>query len=320
LIWIACFVIYMILIFTFSFFHDHLIIYTFAFFATISDVFFPIWFFQGIEKMKYITFINLFVRSLFIVAVFLFIKHKSDYILIPLLNSIGAFVSGIIALYIVFKKEGVIYTRVPKEKLVALFKDAFALFISQISIQLYMNFNKIIVGSVLGMKEVTIYDLGEKIASLLKTPILMFSQAVFPKISREKSISVINRVMFSVVFIVSVIYIGLFFTADWIVLFFTGIKIPMAITVVRIIGLSLIFVSFSIFLGGNRLIPFGFNKEYMFAMISNSLIYIFIIGILWIFKFINIYSVSITTVFVEAFCCVILYFINKKLNLLQSKN
>ena len=36
----------------------------------------PIWFFQGIEKMKYIAIVNLSARLLFVVAIFLFIHNN----------------------------------------------------------------------------------------------------------------------------------------------------------------------------------------------------------------------------------------------------
>jgi PST family polysaccharide transporter len=141
LIWALCFVVYAIVIYSLNFFHDNLIVYFFAYFITLSDVFFPIWFFQGIEKMKYITYLNLFVRCLFIAAIFVFIKNESDYIYIPLLNSIGALVSGSIAIYIVFKKEGVTFIRVSKNVLSTQLKEGFMLFVSTISIQLYLNLN-----------------------------------------------------------------------------------------------------------------------------------------------------------------------------------
>lgn len=317
-IWVIGFLVYIVTLYSFSFFSDHLLLYIFAYFVTIGDVFFPTWFFQGIEKMKYITYINLFVRSLFIVAVFIFIKHSSDYVYIPFLNAIGAIISGSIAVYIVFKREGVVFTFVSRHILFTQIKVSFVLFVSQLSVQLYMNMNKLIVGAFLGMTEVAIYDLGEKITGLLKTPISMISQAVFPKISREKSIRFINKVMFLVVGIITVIYVCLFFTSSWLVVFFTGTKIPIAVDIVRILGLSLILLSFSMFLGGCRLIPFGFNKEYMFAMVSNSAMYIILIGILWAFHSIGIYTITITAVTVEAFGCILLYFINKKLNLLRA--
>lgn len=317
-IWLICFFLYMILIYSFQFFHEYLIVYLFAYFITFNDILFPIWFFQGIEKMKYITYINLFVRSLFVIAIFIFIKKKADFIYIPMFNGIGAFLSGSIALYIVFKKEGVVFTRVPKQMLWSQLKDSFTLFVSRISIELYLNVNKIIIGKFLGMEEVTIYDLAQKVTLLLKIPIGMFSQAIFPKISREKSIAFINKMMFLAVTVTIVVYLALYFSSKWIVLLFMHIEMPLAVSVIRILGLSVIFVTLSIFLGSNRLIPFGYNKEFMVAAVYNSIAYLIIIGLLFIFNFINIYTLSFTYVFIEVFAFIYLFFTCKKLNLLLS--
>lgn len=318
--WVICLLIYLISIFTIDFFREHFILYFFSYFVTLGDVLFPIWFFQGIEKMKYITYINLVIKSFFIIAVFIFIKQSSDYIYIPLLNSVGALLSGIIALFIVFKREGVLFVSVSKENLFKRLKESFVLFISTLSIRLYMNLNKIIVGSFLGMKEVAIYDLGEKIVSMLKTPIMMISQSVFPKISREKSIAFINKIMFFVLGFVVFVYFILFFSCEWIVLYFLGTKNVMAEAIIRLLSVSLVFLTFNMFLGELRLITFGHNKEYMFGMVANGIFYAFLMGLLWFFDFINIYFITIAYVLVEVFCTIFLYFINKRLKLLRSSN
>lgn len=45
-------------------------------------ILFPEWFFQAIEKMKYTTFFNLFLKLVFTVAVFVFIHKREDYLTI----------------------------------------------------------------------------------------------------------------------------------------------------------------------------------------------------------------------------------------------
>ena len=319
-IWLICFLLYMILINSLQFFKEYRIVYFFAYFITFNDLLFPIWFFQGIEKMKYITYINLFVRSLFVIAIFVFIKKSVDFIYIPLLNGIGALVSGSIALYIVFKKEGVVFTRVSKQMLWSQLKDGFSLFISTISIQLYLNVNKLIIGRFLGMSEVTIYDLAQKIILVLKIPIGMFSQAIFPKISRERSIKFINKMMFFAVSVIIIMYLFLYFSSNWIVLTLMHRKMPLAVSVIRILGFSIIFVALNTFLGSNRLIPFGLNKKFMTATIYNSIVYFLLIGFLFAFHLINIYTISYTYVSVEVFAFILLLYINKRLNLLWSRS
>lgn len=319
-IWALCFIVYMVIILSFDFFRDDFIIYFISYFLTINEVLFPVWFFQGIEKMKYITYINISVKIFFIAAIFIFVKEKSDYLYIPILNSVGALIGGLISFFIILKKEKIELVFVRKEKLIFQLKEDFSLFISTISIQIYMNLNKVIVGTFLGMKEVAIYDLGEKILSLLKTPLMMLSQAVFPKISRDKSIKYINGLMYLVTGTFIVLYFVLFITCPWIVAFFIGKQLPMAIDIVRILGISLIFLSLNMFLGGLRLIPFGLNKEYMMVMVGNGITYVILISILWLLKTINIFSISIVYVMVEVFCFIMLLWMNKKHKLLIEYN
>ena len=49
----------------------------------------PEWFFQAMQRMKYITYINIGIKLFFTICVFIFIHKPSDYLYQPLLISIG---------------------------------------------------------------------------------------------------------------------------------------------------------------------------------------------------------------------------------------
>lgn len=315
-LWLITFIFFMAIVFIFPYFQSYFLLYFFTFFITVGDVLFPIWFFQGIEKMKYITYINIVVKILFIFGVFIFVKTKNDYLLIPIINTIGALVSGMISIYLVFKKENVFFTRVKFVDMKKSFRESFVLFISSISISIYLGLNKLIVGTFLGMRDVAIYDLAEKVISIVKTPILMFSQALFPKIARDKSISFINKSMVSTLIGVFVLYIFLFIFADKIVLFFIHNHNAQAVDIIRLYGLSMFFLGINMFLGGLRLIPFGYNKQYMYVMMANGFFYFFVISILYLLNLITLYTITFAYVLTELFCTLYLTYINKKLKLL----
>ncbi len=319
IIWLLCLIVYLGAISIIPFFKQHFIIYFFSFFLTFNELLFPIWFFQGIEKMKYITYINISVRLFFVLAIFIVVRQQADYVYIPLLNAIGALLGGLVASYVVFKRERIRFSIIEKAKLIYYFKDSLPLFVSLSSIQIYLNINKLIVGSFLGMSEVAIYDLGEKITTLMKIPISMISQAVFPKIAREKSIAFVNKVMFGVVGISILGYIILFITTKWIIEFFTGNVIDDAITIVRMLGISAIIASANYFMGGNRLIPFGHKKTYMKVMVNNCLFFLCVITLLWLFNAITLYTITFAAIAVELFCTISLIYQNKKLHLLYTK-
>ena len=69
-----------------------------------GHILFPEWLFQGMEDMKYITYLNLLSKVLFTSLIFIVIKTPDDYIYQPLLLAIGTAIAGITALYFIWKK------------------------------------------------------------------------------------------------------------------------------------------------------------------------------------------------------------------------
>lgn len=205
---------------------------------------------------------------------------------------------------------------IPIRELRSAYKESFPLFVSTLSTQIYVNVNKLVIGSFLGMSEVSIYDLGEKVLNLMKLPISMVSQAVFPKISREKNIHFVNKIMFLLAGAVFIGYMFVFIASRQIVYLFTGAYVNDAIVVIRILGVSAIIISFNCFLGGNRLVPFGFSSMYMKIMICNCLFFLLILLILLLANMINVYTVSLMVVIVEVFCFIVLLIKNRYIGLI----
>ena len=279
----------------------------------------PIWFFQGIEKMKYIAIVNLSARLLFVVAIFLFIHNQEDYLLVPLLNGIGTILAGSLSLYIVLGKEKIRLSIISIRDLKLAYKESLPLFVSGLSTQIYVNINKLVIGSILGMSEVSIYDMADKVIQCLKLPISMMAQAVFPRIARERNIRFVNRVMFLVAGAALLAYICVCLCSDWIVYLFIGQYMEETSVIIRLLGISVILVSFNSFMGGNRLVPFGYSAIYMRVMVNNCLFFMTGITLLLLTQHVNLYTMTVMVVSVEFFCFVTLIYRNWCLELLGFK-
>ncbi|WP_180138620.1 flippase [Acinetobacter sp. YH12043] len=96
------FIILLLIILCFEKIGNDALVYILTFGTVLGQVLFPVWFFQGIERMKYITIINIISKTIFTIAIFLLVKHTSDYLLVPLLTSVGIIIASLISLYIVF--------------------------------------------------------------------------------------------------------------------------------------------------------------------------------------------------------------------------
>ncbi|ARV15114.1 oligosaccharide flippase family protein [Polaribacter sp. SA4-12] len=315
-LWFACLLVYFSIIYFVPFLRKDWLLYIISFFLTFNELLFPTWFFQGLEKMKYITFINISVRLLFVIAIFVFVKEKTDYLIVPTLNVIGALIGGLTALYVVFVKEKISFIKQPYLVLKSFFIDSFPLFISSLSIQIYVNVSKLLVGAFLGMTEVTIYDLAEKITIVFKVPINMISQATFPKISREKKVSFINKVMFITVGFTVVSFLCLFFFIEDVIYILTGEYSLEAKKIVLILSLSSILVAFNIFLGSNRLIPFNLEKIFLKNTIYSCLFFLIGVSSLVFIKEINVYTISYMSLLTESFTFILCLYVANKHKLL----
>lgn len=294
---------------------DYKILFYLSMWICVYELIFPIWYFQGIEKMKYITYITLISRLIFLGLIFVFINTEKDYLFLPIINGIGAILSGVLSLYIIFVKHQISFKFQHISVLKIYIKESIPIFLSNVSIKLYVSTNKVLVGSFLGMSEVSYYDLAEKIVSVLKVPQGILGQALFPKINKDKDLNFVRKIFFISLIVNSLIYISLLLLADFFILFLGGIEMMNAKVVLLIMGCSIPLVGMSNIFGIQLLIPFGFIREFSKVIISSGIFYFIQLLILWNSFGFTIESISIITVTTELFVTSYMYYYCFKFNL-----
>jgi PST family polysaccharide transporter len=281
------------------------------------SIIFPVYYFQGLEKMKFIFFVNLITRTLFIFFIFLFVKDKSDYLFVPFFYGIGAFIAGIISIFLIFYKDNLKFVLPKLFDIKHTLLDSFPIFISTLSIRLYSGSTRLVVGSFIGMTEVTIYDISEKIITLLKQPIAVFSQAIFPLMCKTKDLVLAKKSLLIMLLFNSLILLILFFSIDELILIFFGKFFLMSATIIKILSFSIIFITLNNFLGTQILVAFGYLREYRNSLLISLFIYLFQLIIFWKFFNYTLFNLSAIIVFTEFFVVVIMYLYTLKLNIWQ---
>ena len=143
---IVSIIILSVVIFSFEKFRNDWGIYFLTFGMVAGQVLFPVWFFQGMERMKYITFLNILAKLIFTVAIFVFIHEASDYIYVPLINSLGFIVAGILAMWIVFRNFKVSFKLPCFYDIKYQLSDGWHLFVSTVGVSLYRSADTVILG------------------------------------------------------------------------------------------------------------------------------------------------------------------------------
>lgn len=301
-----------ILIFLIPQAQDYKALFFLTMWMCLYDVIFPIWYFQGIEKMKYITYITLFSRLTFIALIFVFIHSPVDYLYIPLINGIGALLAGFISLYIIFASHKVKFGLQSYKNLSFYFKDSIPIFASNISISLYVSTNKVLTGTFLGMTEVAYYDLAEKLISILRIPQSILSQSLFPKISKDKNINFIKGIFRLSLLLNLTMFLLILIFSNFIITTLGGKQMLPAWLVVNIMALTLPITAMSNIFGVQLLIPFGFNKAFTKVIMTSGLVYLFQLLILWVTLGFSIVSITIVTVNTELFVTAYMFYYCKK--------
>lgn len=148
--------------------------------TVLGQVLFPVWFFQGVEQMKYITIINIVSKVFFTISIFLMVKHSSDYLLVPLLTSLGGIFAGIYSLYLI-RKNFQIKFKLQKIKVVLSYlKGGSNLFLTSALSNLLISSGTVILAFVSNNTIVGYYSAVEKLFRAIVGLFTPITQALYP--------------------------------------------------------------------------------------------------------------------------------------------
>lgn len=314
---IISFLILFIVLSIFDRFTDDYLIYYYSFLKVIAITFFPVWFFQGIEKMKYVTYINIVSKSIYTVLIFVFIQTESDYLLVPLINGFGFFIGSLLALYYVFKHFKHVFVFNSFAIIKQHFIDSSMFFLSRVSVSLYTSSNTFVLGLVASNLTVGYYAIAEKLYMVIRQLYQPIVQVIYPYISKSKNL-VFFKKLYPVVVLLNFIgvYILWVFAPELIYLvskeyFLESIKVFRILLVVSCIVVP------SILIGYPFLAALGFKNEANYSTIIGSLFHVVILGILYFSNLINMYNIVYLLLATESIVLLYRYYAVYKNKLFQ---
>ena len=248
-----------LLIYIIPSFREHADVIFVSFLMIPGKIMFPDWFFQAMEKMKYITIFDFISKFLFTILVFVFIKEKDDYIFQPLFVSLGYVLSGLVAMYYILSKWHVKIIYCPINAILATIKSSTNVFINNIFPNLYSSLATVFLGAFHGPAANGIYDAGAKLSAIGDNLLNIVSRVFFPYLSRDISKHGLYA-KFSLL-ISSLISFSLFFAAPYLIRYFFTPEFEDAILVLRIMSVLTFILTVDKVYGLNYLIVNGYDKE-----------------------------------------------------------
>jgi PST family polysaccharide transporter len=170
-------------------------IYAICFGNTLMGVLLPIWYYQGMQKMRTLTVIQLSFKLTSILFIFIFVRKPDDIWVFALIATLNNVLSGITAhLYIRYVDK--IKIRLTNFKVVkGYFKDALPFFWANSTGIIKQQSTTVLIGSFFDMTDVALYDLAYKIISIPQMLVSSINGALFPKIINSLTSDKIKKIL-----------------------------------------------------------------------------------------------------------------------------
>ena len=291
---------YAVLILAIPFFRANWLLFAIGFAQTLSCIFFPQWYFQGVQRMRVVTYIQVGCKLLSLPFIFLLLHSPADVWLLMLINTSVSLIGAAAAWCLIRYKDGVRMYFVSPLTVKADFKEAFPFFLTNAMGTLKEQGIIWLVGGFLGMADVAVYDLANKIVTLPRIVLMKMNDALFPKIAVRSSAREIRRIMWvetalSILAIITIAAIG-----KWLVLWLGHGELPAAYPVSIILSLTILF-----WMLGTSFINFVFvptNNYYLVTLNQAvSLIACMSAAAVWLYLAPSVYGIAAALAF-AGFC------------------
>jgi len=303
---VVSFFVLSIIIFGFDKFSKDWQLYYLTFGIVVGQALFPIWYFQGIEKMHITALVNIIPKFIFTIFIFIFVRSDSDYLYVPFINSLGFILAGLVSLWLTFGRFKVSFKFPTFEQIKYQMQEGWHIFLGNISSNFTILNITFFLGILTNPVMVGYYSAIEKIIRPLASLNRPVINAIFPYLSNtakqypNKAYTFSKKISFIVSSIMFIVGCVLFIFSDQIVIFVFGEQFHDSSMILKIMAFIPVLHTLLHIYAIPNMIIFNFKKDY-----SKILFFSFIFSLVVSFVLIKLFlsdgaafAVLLTDIFV----------------------
>lgn len=226
-------IVFSIIIFSVPYLRNNWALLFICFSQTLTNIIFPQWYFQGLQKMRIVTYVQLGLKLISLPFIFLTIHTSNDINTFALIASITSIAGGFGAAVIIRFYDRIRIQLMPFGAVKKWFAEATPFFLSTSAGLIKEQTVAILIGVFFGMKDVAIYDLANKIVAVPRLLLTSINGALFPNIVSKFSTALIKKILRCQVYLCLFIIGLIALFGKWVVLLMGGVSLagsyPLAI-------------------------------------------------------------------------------------------
>ena len=266
----------------------------------------PDYIYRGLEQMRHITIRTVLVRLFFTVLVFVFVRSRADYVLLPLLLTAGNAVAVAYSWFHIRKEFGIRFCRFRWLSLRAEVRKSFPFFFSRIASTVYQAANTTILGLLYGGQNVVgYYSSADKLLSLVKSVSSPVADSLYPYMLKRKDFRLVRVLLFAYACAALCVAVPVFLFSERIAVLLFGADYAPAGTLIRCLMPAILVIFPTYVICFPVLVPLGLSK---YANLSNvfgaAVQLVFLLALAFSHR-IDVYTICISSSVTE--CLVFLF-------------
>ena len=181
--------------FVFPILRTYFWVYIVCFANTLLNIFFPTWYFQGVQKMRVVSYIQLIFKLLSLPFIFICIKKPDDILLFAIIMTASSLLGALYAFIHLLVFEKLKISLVPINHTLVYIKESQYFFYTNFLNMMKIQTINLIIGTRYSMTDLALYDLANRIVSIPLMLITNINSALFPKVVSNFNVPLIKKIL-----------------------------------------------------------------------------------------------------------------------------
>lgn len=310
----------LIAVFGLNLFREYQMILVFSVLLLYSEATLPLWFFQGMEKMKLVSISNIFSKLLFLMGIVLFIHSPDQSKYVNFMLGLFGLAINLSLLFYIHTFMNIRFFRPRFSAIWQSLGENLLFFFSNLASHISINGGLIILSFFATAETLGMYSLAERIVMVLRLFPALIIQAIFPNASKlyqedeVKFFRFLKRVYFRVLIFGLAISTSAHFAAPWIIKILSRSELEESVVFLEILAVVPFLACLNI--ANVTLMLVADLKQLLFRASWMMCLYMIIVSVLLTTYFGGLglcVAILSTEVIVFLICLVLLYRRNRKL-------
>ena len=244
------------------------LLYIVCYLGVVGNLLFPLWLFQGLQKLEQVALRDFGAKLLALIAMFVFVHKESDYLIAAAIQAGALAMAGLIGLLAAPRLSSIRFAVPPWREVVARLREGAPVFLSMAAMSLYGSTNVFILGLVSNNTEVGHFSGAWRVIVALKMLVAPLVTTLYPHIARIAANSQADAVRFlrrySVVLSAPFFAggVALLASAPWLVPLLLGPKYRPSIALIQIMAFSPFLCSLGHCYSTYYMLAFGYDRQW----------------------------------------------------------